>query len=59
MRTKLILFGLFFSIASFAQQDSQFTQYMYNTANINPAYAGQRKALSIFGLHRTQWVGLD
>jgi len=45
--------------ASFAQQDAQFTQYMYNTININPAYAGSRGALSIFGLHRTQWVGLD
>lgn len=45
--------------AAFAQQDSQFTQYMYNTININPAYAGSRGAMSIFGLHRTQWVGLD
>lgn len=44
---------------SFAQQDSQFTQYMYNTININPAYAGSRGAMSIFGLYRTQWVGLD
>jgi len=32
---------------------------MYNTANMNPAYAGSRGVLSIFGLHRTQWVGLD
>jgi len=32
---------------------------MYNTININPAYAGSRGAISIFGLHRTQWVGLD
>ena len=45
--------------SGYAQQDSQFTQYMYNTANINPAYAGQRDVLSIFALHRTQWVGLD
>lgn len=44
---------------SFAQQDSQYTQYMYNTININPAYAGSRGAMSIFGLYRTQWVGLD
>lgn len=51
--------GLGFSTDGLAQQDSQFTQYMYNTANINPAYAGQRKALSIFGLHRAQWLGLD
>jgi len=41
------------------QQDSQFTQYMYNTMNFNPAYAGSRGILSIMGLYRTQWVGLD
>jgi len=46
-------------VVSYAQQDAQFTHYMYNTININPAYAGSRGALSIFGLHRTQWVGLD
>ena len=45
--------------SSYAQQDSQFTNYMYNTININPAYAGSRGVLSIFGLHRNQWVGLD
>lgn len=45
--------------AGFAQQDAQYTQYMYNTININPAYAGSRGVLSVFGLHRTQWVGLD
>jgi type IX secretion system PorP/SprF family membrane protein len=50
---------LLVSIVSYAQQDSQFTQYMYNTININPAYAGSRETMSIFGLHRTQWVGLD
>ena len=64
-RKTQILFLTLFVIAVFgipsgyAQQDSQFTQYMYNTANINPAYAGQRDVLSIFALHRTQWVGLD
>lgn len=50
---------LLLSVASYAQQDSQFTQYMYNTININPAYAGSRETMSIFALHRTQWVGLD
>lgn len=44
---------------SLAQQDAQFTQYMYNPVNFNPAYAGSREVLSIFGMHRTQWVGLD
>ena len=42
-----------------AQQDAQYTQYMYNTISVNPAYAGSREVMSIFGLHRTQWVGLD
>ena len=46
-------------MVSYAQQDAQFTQYMYNTININPAYAGSRGALSMFALYRTQWVGLD
>lgn len=60
MRTKLFFFVIMFTaITGYAQQDSQFTQYMYNTININPAYAGSRGALSIFGLYRTQWIGLD
>ena len=42
-----------------SQQDAQYTQYMYNTMSINPAYAGQREVLSINGLYRTQWVGID
>jgi type IX secretion system PorP/SprF family membrane protein len=50
---------MFTGVANFAQQDAQFTQYMYNTINVNPAYAGSRGALSMFALHRTQWVGLD
>ena len=60
MKKKLFSSILMFTfIVSFAQQDAQFTQYMYNTININPAYAGSRGVLSIFALHRTQWVGLD
>ncbi|MDD5150918.1 MAG: type IX secretion system membrane protein PorP/SprF [Flavobacterium sp.] len=43
----------------YAQQDAQYTQYMYNTIVVNPAYAGSRQAMSVFALHRTQWVGLD
>lgn len=56
---KIFYLLLLISFQLFAQQDSQYTQYMYNTVNINPAYAGSRDALSIFLLHRTQWVGLD
>ena len=56
---KIILIFMFFTVVCSAQQDSQYTQYMYNTIAINPAYAGSRGALSVFGLYRTQWVGLD
>jgi len=42
-----------------AQQDAQYTQYMYNTMSVNPAYAGSRGQLSMSALYRAQWIGLD
>lgn len=42
-----------------AQQDPQYTQYMYNMNVINPAYAGSRENLSFGLLYRTQWEGLE
>lgn len=53
------LIGLMGVVDVQAQQDPQYTQYMYNTVAINPAYAGNRGVTSIVGLHRSQWVGLD
>jgi len=47
------------SIDSYAQQDPQYTQYMYNMNVLNPAYAGSKGTLSIGLLGRTQWVGID
>lgn len=55
----LLLFVTAISWNAFSQQDAQYTNYMYNTITINPAYTGTRDAISVFGLHRTQWVGLD
>ncbi len=55
----LIIIFITLGVTCYSQQDSQFTQYMYNTVNFNPAYAGSRGVTSIFGLHRNQWVGLD
>ena len=52
-----MLFAGLFSIQ--AQQLPQFTQYMYNTISINPAYAGSRDGLSLTALHRSQWAGID
>ena len=60
MKTRYIILVLLFTqLLCNAQQDSQYTQYMYNTVNVNPAYAGSRESLTMFLLHRTQWVGLD
>ncbi|MCF2874438.1 MULTISPECIES: type IX secretion system membrane protein PorP/SprF [unclassified Tenacibaculum] len=42
-----------------AQQDPQYTQYMYNTMSVNPAYAGSRGHGVITAIGRTQWVGFD
>ena len=60
MKTKIIgLVIMLFTIVSSAQQDAQYTQNMYNTIVVNPAYAGSREAMSIFALHRNQWVGVE
>ncbi|MBT8261985.1 MAG: type IX secretion system membrane protein PorP/SprF [Bacteroidia bacterium] len=42
-----------------AQQDPQYTQYMYNMNVVNPAYAGSKESLSITALYRNQWSGFD
>jgi type IX secretion system PorP/SprF family membrane protein len=59
VKFNIIAFILFSSWIGIAQQLPQFTQYMYNTISINPAYAGSRETLSVVGLHRSQWVGLE
>ncbi|AXT20187.1 type IX secretion system membrane protein PorP/SprF [Flavobacteriaceae bacterium AU392] len=51
--------ALFSCSSAIAQQLPQFTQYMFNTISINPAYAGSRGTLNFTGLHRSQWVGLE
>lgn len=58
-RNIALLLFVFLTTLSYGQQDAQFTQYMYNSMSINPAYAGIREKMSIFALHRTQWVGLE
>lgn len=55
----LVVFTALLSITTNAQQDPQYTQYMYNTLSVNAAYAGQRDVLSATALYRTQWVGID
>lgn len=42
-----------------AQQNPQYTQYMYNMNVVNPAYAGSKENLEIGLLYRNQWAGFD
>lgn len=41
----------------YAQQDAQFTQYMFNQLYLNPAYAGVTKLTEATLVHRSQWLG--
>ncbi|MGB0176570.1 MAG: PorP/SprF family type IX secretion system membrane protein [Owenweeksia sp.] len=42
-----------------AQQNVQFTQFMFNRVYYNPAVAGTGGAICINALHRSQWVGFE
>ncbi len=42
-----------------AQQDAQFSQYMFNGIYINPAYAGYKEQLNLHGFYRSQWTGIN
>jgi len=50
---------LLLTVSVKAQQDPQYTQYMYNMNIVNPGYAGSLDYLSVNFLARTQWVGID
>ena len=54
-----LLFTILLASQVSAQQDPQYTQYMYNMNIINPAYTGSTEGLSVGALYRSQWVGLD
>lgn len=57
---RYFLFGLLFAaFAVNAQQEAQYTQYMYNTLTVNPAYTGTVGHFQGVLQHRSQWVGLD
>lgn len=49
---------LLVSFATQAQQDPQYTQYMYNTLTINPGYTGSVGTFEAVALHRSQWTGM-
>ena len=52
----LLMAATVMSFKSYAQQDALYSQYMFNTLAINPAYAGSRDVLSVTALGRYQWL---
>lgn len=54
----LLLSALFSSEKLLAQNEPQFTHYMFNKAIFNPAYAGSNDAIEINALHRSQYVNI-
>lgn len=60
MKKVLIVFalcGMSFSLT--AQQDAQFTNYLFNKMALNPAFAGMRGVGTLTGLYRQQWMGFE
>jgi len=55
----LIFVGLALAIVSNAQQDAQYTNFMYNKLVINPAVAGSDQVLSTAFFYRKQWVNFS
>jgi len=43
--------------SAFAQQDPQFTQYMFNNLFLSPAFAGVEGVTQLTAIHRSQWLG--
>jgi type IX secretion system PorP/SprF family membrane protein len=56
-RTFYTLLIVVTGVSSHAQQDPQFTQYMFNTLYITPAYAGVEGITQLTAIHRSQWAG--
>jgi len=59
MKKLYIILAFLFVVQMQAQQDPQYTQYMYNMNVVNPAYAGSYEGVAVGMLYRSQWVGLE
>ena len=60
MRKILFVFIFaFLATVTFAQQEQQYTQFMYNKLGYNPGYAGSHQNACLTGIIRSQWLGLE
>ncbi len=55
----ILAISIGFANTVIAQQEPLYTQYMFNTLSVNPAYTGTTNALNMLALSRIQWVGIN
>lgn len=58
-RASLMVIGLATRLLVSAQQDPQYTMYLWNTLAVNPGYAGSADVLTATAMSRQQWLGLE
>ncbi len=58
---KKLIFVIFvlLGLASKAQQDPLYSQYLLNMMSLNPAYAGNKEYVSLTGVYRNQWLNIE
>jgi type IX secretion system PorP/SprF family membrane protein len=56
LKIKIASFLMILTWGVQAQQESLYTQYMYNINAFNPAYVGSREGVTFFGMYRNQWL---
>ena len=54
-----LMLCLFAAGGIMAQQEAQYTNFMFNKLPLNPGYAGSKEVACVSALHRSQWVGID
>lgn len=59
MKKLALLYFVLLAWGASAQQDHQYTQFMYNKLLLNPAYAGARGVPTVSGIYRNQWYGFE
>lgn len=55
----ILIIVLFLTKKAIAQQEIQFTQFMFNKTFYNPAHTGMAPAICATVFHRSQWVGFE
>lgn len=56
LKKTTLLIAVLVPVLASAQQDPQYSQYMFNPLSINPAYSGSRGVMNGALVYRNQWV---